>query len=122
MFSLNYRDTRPVWEQVKDGLRRLVASGAIYPGEVLPEAGTMAASLAINPTTIRRAYEDLAREGYLTVLPDGKSYTAASVENGGERRRQLLERFDRSAMELLFLGMTVEELTHRVSAVKGGKA
>ena len=32
MIQLNYRDSRPIYEQVRDGLRRLVVSGAIFAG------------------------------------------------------------------------------------------
>ena len=63
MIQLNYRDSRPIYEQVRDGLRRLVVSGAISPGDKLPSVRQLAASLAINPNTIQRAYEALEQEG-----------------------------------------------------------
>ena len=65
MISLNYRDARPIYEQVKDGLRHLVMAGAIQPGDMLPPVRALASSLAINPNTIQRAYEALEGEGYL---------------------------------------------------------
>ena len=52
MISLNYRDQRPIYEQVKDGLRHLVVTGAIQTGDKLPSVRALAASLAINrPST-----------------------------------------------------------------------
>ena len=36
MVTINYRDGRPIYEQVKDDLRRLVVTGAMQPGEKLP--------------------------------------------------------------------------------------
>ena len=65
MLSLDYRDARPIYEQVRDGLRRLVVTGALVQGEKLPSVRSMASSLAINPNTIQRAYEALEAEGYL---------------------------------------------------------
>ena len=62
MLHLDYRDARPIYEQVKDGLRRLVVTGAIQEGEKLPSVRTLASSLAINPNTIQRAYESLEEE------------------------------------------------------------
>ena len=59
MIELNYRDGRPIYEQVKDALRRMVVTGAIAPGDKLPSVRQMASSLAINPNTIQRAYEAL---------------------------------------------------------------
>ncbi len=123
MISLNYRDARPIYEQVRDGLRRLVVTGAIAQGEKLPSVRALAASLAINPNTIQRAYAALEAEGYLTSEP-GKGNFAAGGGDGGEvRREELLQRFDETAAELVFLGMETEELAQRVRmAAKGGGA
>ena len=59
MITLNYRDARPIYEQVRDGLRRLIVSGAIADGEKLPSVRALASQLAINPNTIQRAYSEL---------------------------------------------------------------
>lgn len=59
MISLNYRDSRPIYEQIKDGLRKLVVSGAVRQDEKLPSVRELATSLAINPNTIQRAYREL---------------------------------------------------------------
>lgn len=54
MITLNYRDARPIYEQVCDGLRRLIVSGAIADGDKLPSVRALATQLAINPNTIQR--------------------------------------------------------------------
>ena len=74
MLNLDYRDARPIYEQVKDGLRHLVVTGAIQPGDQLPSVRALASSLAINPNTIQRAYESLEAEGYLYTMPGKGSY------------------------------------------------
>lgn len=114
MIALNYRDARPIYEQVRDGLRHLVVTGAIGQGEKLPSVRALAASLAINPHTIQRAYTALEQEGYLCTLPGKGAFAAGGTEGDGERRAQLLAQFDAAARELLFLGMTVQELAQRV--------
>ena len=48
MVQLDYRDSRPIYEQIKQGLRRLVVSQAILPDEKLPSVRELAARLAIN--------------------------------------------------------------------------
>ena len=119
MLSLNYRDGRPIYEQVRDGLRRLIITGAIPPGEKLPSVRALAGQLAINPNTIQRAYEALEREGYAYTAP-GKGSFAALPVNGG-RREELLARFDGIAQELKYLGVTAEELCARVRNGKEDK-
>ena len=59
MIRLDYRDSRPIYEQVRDGLRRLMVTGVMQPGEQLPSVRSLAMELAINPNTIQRAYATL---------------------------------------------------------------
>ncbi len=119
MISLNYRDARPIYEQVRDGLRHLMVTGAIAQGEKLPSVRTLAASLAINPNTIQRAYTALEQEGYLSTQPGKGAFAAGGAEGDPARRQELLRRFDAAAQELLFLGMTAQELADRVAAAAG---
>lgn len=84
MLNLDFRDSRPIYEQVKDGLRKLMVSGVIQEGEKLPSVRTMASSLAINPNTIQRAYDALESEGYLCSVPGKGSFAApnSGVDTG----------------------------------------
>ena len=65
MLTLNYRDSRPIYEQIKDGLRRMVVSGALAPDEKLPSVRALATQLSINPNTIQRSYNELEAEGLI---------------------------------------------------------
>lgn len=69
MLSINYKDPRPIYEQVRDALRQLILSGAIAPGEKLPSVRELAASLAINPNTIQRSYRELEALGLINTVP-----------------------------------------------------
>ena len=122
MLNLDYRDARPIYEQVKDGLRRLMVSGAIREGEKLPSVRSMASSLAINPNTIQRAYEALEAEGYLYSVPGKGSFAAPHTGVDQRRREELLQVFDQTAAELLFLGLSGESLRARIRAQEGGCA
>ena len=112
MLQLNYRDGRPIYEQVRDGLRQLLVTGAIQPGEKLPSVRQLASQLAINPNTIQKAYEALEQEGYVYSVPGKGSFAAGREEIDSHRREELLEQLDRIAGELLLLGLTQEELNH----------
>ena len=116
MIQLNYRDARPIYLQVKDGLRHLVVTGAIQQGDQFPSVRALAASLAINPNTIQRAYEALEKEGYLRAEAGRGVFAAKGRDGTGERRETLLKQLDETVNELLFLGMTPQELAARVSA------
>ncbi len=114
MLQLNYRDVRPIYEQVRDGLRRLVVTGAIAEGEKLPSVRSLASQLAINPNTIQRAYEALEGEGYLYSVQGKGSFAspAGGVEAG--RREKLMTQFDTAITELLYLNVSPAELIQRI--------
>ena len=122
MLNLDYRDARPIYEQVKDGLRRLMVTGVIQEGEKLPSVRTMASSLAINPNTIQRAYEALESEGYICSVPGKGSFAAPHTGVDQGRKEELFRAFDRTAAELLFLGVNGETLWGRIRALEGGEA
>ena len=122
MLNLDYRDARPIYEQVKDGLRRLMVTGVIQEGEKLPSVRTMAGSLAINPNTIQRAYEALESEGYVYSVPGKGSFAAPNTGVDEGRKHDLLQTFDQTAGELLFLGVSGEELWARIRALEGGNS
>ena len=121
MLNLDYRDARPIYEQVRDGLRRLMVTGAIQEGEKLPSVRSLASRLAINPNTIQRAYESLEAEGYLYSVPGKGSFAAPHTGVDQGRKEELLGRFDAVAAELLFLGVGGETLVERVHRLDGGE-
>lgn len=63
MISLNYRDSRPIYEQIRDGLRKLIVTGALSADEKLPSVPGAGRQLAISPNTIQRAYNELEGRG-----------------------------------------------------------
>ena len=120
MILLDYRDSRPIYEQVQDGLRRLMVSGVLREGEKLPSVRALASQLAINPKTIQRAYEALEREGYVYSIGGKGSFVAPRREVDDGRKEELFKQLDAAVKELLFLGLTKEELIKRVEAQEGG--
>ena len=122
MIRLDYRDARPIYEQVRDGLRSLMVTGVLAAGEKLPSVRSLATELAINPNTIQRAYSQLETEGYVyTVSGRGtfvcevrEQYTtrlAELREQNRQRRAEVTARVQPLMEELRDLGMTREEWT-----------
>ena len=109
MIQLNYRDARPIYEQVRDGLRHLVVTGALQAGDKLPSVRALASSLAINPNTIQRAYAQLEMEGYVYSVAGRGTFVAEGQEQNLVRRREVEAKVQPLVQELRELGMTEGE-------------
>ena len=114
LISINYRDPRPIYEQVKDGFCRLMVAGVLDAGDRLPSVRELAAELAINPNTIQRAYRELEAEGYIYSIPGKGSFASDAASARSQRLGGLLTEFDRLAREITALGVTCGELKDRL--------
>lgn len=123
MIQLNYRDPRPIYEQVKDGIRKLAYSGVLGPDEKLPSVRELAMKLAINPNTISRAYKELEQEGFIYTLTGKGTFINQEFDLHDSRKEELLKQFDKAAKELLELSVSSQELSNRIETLsKGGSA
>ncbi len=122
MIHLNYRDSKPIYEQIKDGLRRLVVTGAVKKDEKLPSVRELATSLSINPNTIQKAYRELEQEGYIYTIAGRGSYAAEPADVASGRNEELMKEFDEIVKELLYLCQDKDILIKRIEELaKGGQ-
>jgi GntR family transcriptional regulator len=119
MLSINYRDPRPIYEQVRDGLRQLILSGAIAPGEKLPSVRELAVSLAINPGTIQRAYRELESLGLINTVAGKGAFAATDGQAAQKRQQELLDTLSGTVRELKLLGADPEDLTAVIQKIYG---
>jgi len=114
MISVNFRDPRPIYEQIKDNLRRLIVTGLLPTGSKLPSVREMASDLAINPSTIQRAYRELEAEGYICSQPGKGSFVCAKAGVDETRKEELLGKFDELVTELGYIGVDKPQLIERL--------
>lgn len=110
MITVNYRDPRPIYEQIMDGLRKLIISGAIAPDEKMPSVRELAQNLAINPNTIQRAYRELEAKGYIYSVPGKGNFAATVTEIDSGRKAELFARLGETVRELRYLGVGGDEI------------
>lgn len=110
MIVLDYRDSRPLYQQVKDSLRRMMLTGLLEPDEKLPSVRSLATQLAINPNTIQRAYAELEAEGYIYSVAGRGSFVSAGDGEHLRRIAELTGRLVPLLEELKSLGYTREQL------------
>ncbi|MBL8115405.1 MAG: GntR family transcriptional regulator [Acidobacteria bacterium] len=105
------RDAVPIWKQLEDGVRRLVASGALLPGEVVPSVRELARDLRINPATAAKAYQRLTDAGILHVRRGEGTFVADAPPALGAkvRTKAITEAALRYASVAVTLGASEEE-------------
>ena len=111
MISINTRDPRPIYLQIKEGLCRLILTGVLTEDEKLPSVRELAGQLAINPNTIQRAYRELELEGFIYSVTGRGSFVAALSQVDEGRKAARMAEFRAAAQELMNLGMTRAALT-----------
>lgn len=65
MITIDYRDKRPIYEQIVDKVRLLILRGVLKKDDAMPSVRSLALELSINPNTIQKAYQELERMGYI---------------------------------------------------------
>lgn len=112
MIHLDYRSASPIYSQIEQGIRDQIRAGVLRCGDKLPSVRELAASLTINPNTIQRAYRDLEQQGWIVTV-SGKGCFVCDRTPAPEKE-PLLNQFDQVVSALLTLGMTRQELIHRL--------
>ena len=121
MFQLDFKDRRPIYEQIKEKMKFLIIGGAMKEGEKIPSVRELAVSMAINPITIQMAYNELDSEGYIySVTAKGYFVTPRASTDVG-KNAELLAKFSDTVRELMYLGKTKNELSDIINSIyKGG--
>lgn len=110
MFSVNYRDSRPIYEQVKDSIRLAIITGAMKADDKVPSVRDLAGQLAINPNTIQKAYRELESEGYIYSVPGKGSFVGECREALESRKKELFIQLDSAVSELNHLGVSADDI------------
>lgn len=110
MIQVNYRDSRPIYEQIMEGFRKQIIQGVLEKDEKLPSVRELATMLAINPNTISRAYRELEHEGYIYTAQGRGCFVAGVPDQNEKRIGELKETLKKTIDELKFLGVRREDV------------
>ena len=118
MFAINPTDAAPIWQQIEEGVRRLISLGALMPGAAVPSVRDLARDLRVNPNTVSRAYQRLTEGGVLVVKRGEGTYVAdrPAQARKAERNGKLRDAAMRYASTALSLGVPLEEAAGELEA------
>lgn len=117
MILLDYRDKRPIFEQVVDKLEQLIVSGALESDSRMPSVRSLGMDLSVNPNTIQRAYAKLEQDGYLYTISGRGSFVSPREVWAGGKMDKTLEEFEKVLKESMDAGVTKEQLLELINRV-----
>jgi GntR family transcriptional regulator len=118
MLQIATGDPRPIARQIVDGVRRLIASGSLPVGALLPSVRGLAQQLTVNPNTIAKAYAELTAEGWLDARAGLGLFVAQPRQrlSDEERGRRLDDAVQRFVGDVVGLGYPNDTVVRRVAA------
>ena len=109
-------DGLPIYQQIVNQVKYLVASGRLAAGEELPPIRTLAEQLLINPNTVARAYRELEQAGVVTKRRTAGTYVSESASPLARRQRLKIvtERIDALLAESRQMKIELSELVELI--------
>jgi len=114
MIILDYRDKRPLYEQVEEKLQNLIVKGVLEADSKMPSVRALAMELSINPNTIQRAYTELEANGYLYTIKGRGNYVSPDTQWKDEEKKQVFSEVQKLVWRAYSLGIEEEELLDSV--------
>lgn len=120
--SVSRSDSRPMYLQIMEQIRRRIAVGDWPPGTAMPSIRQLAVALSVSVITVKRAYRDLERQGVIVTRHGKGSEVAPGANAGTQTIEQDLQRLLDQTLELgSLLGYSPSELADRLLAAGGAR-
>ena len=111
MITIDYKDRRPIYEQIVSSIEDLAVRGVLEPDSQLPSVRQLAVELSINPNTIQRAYSQLEKTGVIYSVKGKGNFVAADPKRlREEKMEQILQEMEKLLRQALALGVGREQM------------
>lgn len=114
MIVIDYKDTRPIYEQVAEKFKTLILKGVLAADEQMPSVRNLAMELSINPNTIQKAYAELERAGFIYTVKGRGNFVSGVEMLLIERRKTCIENILALVGEAAEYGITREEIIKQI--------
>lgn len=117
MIIIDYRDTRPIYEQVVEKFKILILKGGLKADEQMPTVRSLAMELSINPNTIQKAYSELERQGYIYTVRGRGNFVASPEQLKKDRMDECRQGVIEKAKEAMEFGVSREQIVADISSL-----
>lgn len=114
MILIDYKDTRPLYEQVIEKFKLLILNEVLEVDEKLPSVRSLAVELSINPNTIQRAYSELERQGYIYTVKGRGNFVSDKSKLVSDCETEVFLELEEMCNKAITAGVAKEKLIKRV--------
>lgn len=120
MIILDYKDRRPLYEQIVDKISNLILKGILKPDDKMPSVRNLAMELAINPNTIQRAYGELEHMGYIYSVKGRGNFVSHNKSLIQKKQEEICCRLHEAISEAKTYGIAEEKIKKIVKTIYEG--
>lgn len=110
MIVIDYKDSRPIYEQVVEKFQNLILKGVLQNNDKLPSVRALAMELSINPNTIQKAYAELERQGFIYTVKGRGNFVSGDINLLEGRKKELVNSVYKLCMEAEDIGISSAEI------------
>ena len=123
MIQIDPRSRMPIYEQLVDGITRLVVSGTMEADGVVPSVRVLAAELSVNPNTVQKAFSELEHRGILYSVPGrGRFVNGDMAVLRTKQEEKQLEALAEEMKKAVSMGVSRKRIIALAEEIAGGKA
>lgn len=113
---LNHSSMLPIYEQLMEQIKSEIIQSTLAEGEGLPSVRKLAGELRISALTVKKAYDKLEEEGFVTTIHGKGTFVTASDKQLAveARKRAVEEEFDKAIDKAISVGMNQKEILELV--------
>ena len=117
MIKIDYKNDKPLHEQISFGIKELIISGILKPDEKLPSVRELSVELTVNPNTVQRAYKSLETNGIIYSVRGKGNFVSKVTQVDSKETKALYESLEKTVKELAFLGEPLENIRNIIKNI-----
>ena len=110
MIYIDYKDSRPIYEQITERFKTLILKGVLAPDERMPSVRSLAMELSTNPNTVQKAYAELERQGFLYSVRGKGNFVRGDISLKEAKKEELRARLQELLAEAEEIGIDKQDL------------
>lgn len=117
MIFVDYRDKRPIYEQIVDGFQMLIVKKVLAADSQMPSVRELATQLTVNPNTVQKAYAILEQNGYIYSVKGRGNFVTGGESLTQQKQQAHLEELKKNVRQAAELGIAQETLTELTAQI-----